>query len=1166
MKRYLFLLLILSLTRFSNAQTTGLKFDHFTVKEGLPDPQIVFMTQDDQGYIWIGTGLGLVRYDGYQLKPYLLDKQNTDVFPLYMLMDKKHNMWISAPFGLYRYNRKDDGFTRYSYPVSTKEKITFFAPLFDDDKNNLWGLSYFGEEGKIRVTRFGMKGGHFALFGKKLNPGDYAFLNTINQGLLAGTDIGLDVFDYKGNTFRHFFSITDTSKQKKPRNIYEAPSEPGIFWMSVFDRTAKHLLIERLDSRTKTVKDFSYQQGSSLTAANDTIADVYEDKRHRLWFASQNGLMLFNRQTQKFTVFTTADTDKKVYQNRFLSITEAKNGSFWITSKNGLLSFDPETHLFRRYIANPNDPAALSENFANSLFFDRSGILWASSTSSGIDKVNPLTSAFNTYPVNVRDGTNFHTGETNNIVVSADGYCLFSNEQGIFKWSPGSKNTTKVYGAGKSDNGIDAISLFKDGKICFGNGNGLQIYDPVTRKLQSYSTNENDTTSISENQVNITIQDHTGTVWIGTQDNGLCSFDPLTRKFKRYPHNVTNEDFVINDNGKLDDGTVVSIHEDKQGTIWVGTNYGGLNRLNRQTGKFTQYHYYKHVHIFEVNHIFEDREDRFWIGTYAHGLLEFDRKTGRYTRNFNEDNGLLCNTVTGITEDNKGFLWVSSFRGLTRIDPKTPTLKTFPVNTILPGKNMLFDYNLVRMNDLMVLPLTTAIATFNPRDLDVNPYPPDVHIENVSYSNPVSKSDSVTTRLTYDLSQLELPYNQNRITFNYVALHFTNPAQNKYAYLLDGSDKHWVQAGAMRSVTYNNLSPGTYTFHVKAANSDGVWNNKGDSFTFIIHAPWWQTWWAWTLYIILFVTVVYAFVAYRSRKLMRDKRVLEHKVHVRTEEVMQQKEEIESQRDNLEKAFGELKTTQTQLIQSEKMASLGELTAGIAHEIQNPLNFVNNFSEVSVELVDEMGEELDKGDIEEAKAIGADLKQNLEKIRHHGKRADSIVKGMLEHSRSASGQKELTDINQLAEEYLRLSYHGLRAKDKNFNAELITNFAPDMPKIKVVPQDIGRVMLNLFNNAFYAVNQKSKSSGVTYKPEILVSTSIENEQLVIKVKDNGTGVPDGIKEKIMQPFFTTKPTGEGTGLGLSLTYDIVVKGHGGSIRVDSAEDEGSEFIVLLPII
>lgn len=277
--------------------------------------------------------------------------------------------------------------------------------------------------------------------------------------------------------------------------------------------------------------------------------------------------------------------------------------------------------------------------------------------------------------------------------------------------------------------------------------------------------------------------------------------------------------------------------------------------------------------------------------------------------------------------------------------------------------------------------------------------------------------------------------------------------------------------------------------------------------------------------------------------------------------------ELTRQRNELEGALEQLKTTQQQLIQSEKLASLGELTAGIAHEIQNPLNFVNNFSEVSIELIEEMEEELAKGDTEEAVAIANDIRQNLDKIRHHGKRADGIVKGMLQHSRASSNTKEYTNVNTLADEYLRLAYHGLRAKDKSFNAELVTNFDPSIPTVSIVPQDVGRVLLNMFNNAFYAVQQKQKLGVEGFKPTVEVQTiplTGTKPGVMITVKDNGTGIPDEIRDKILQPFFTTKPTGEGTGLGLSLSYDIIVKTHGGTIDIESQEGEWTKFIITLP--
>ena len=270
------------------------------------------------------------------------------------------------------------------------------------------------------------------------------------------------------------------------------------------------------------------------------------------------------------------------------------------------------------------------------------------------------------------------------------------------------------------------------------------------------------------------------------------------------------------------------------------------------------------------------------------------------------------------------------------------------------------------------------------------------------------------------------------------------------------------------------------------------------------------------------------------------------------------------QKKELQSALTTLRETQKQLIQSEKMASLGELTAGIAHEIQNPLNFVNNFAEVNNELLTEMKNEIDKGNFQEAKNIAIDLEQNMEKITHHGKRADAIVKGMLQHSRSSSGVKEPTDINKLADEYLRLAYHGLRAKDKSFNATMKTDYDETIGNINIIPQDIGRVILNLITNAFYVVNEKKTQQPDGYEPTVSISTKKMGDRVLISVKDNGNGIPQKVLDKIFQPFFTTKPTGQGTGLGLSLSYDIV-KAHGGELKVETKEGEDAEFIIQLPI-
>ena len=308
------------------------------------------------------------------------------------------------------------------------------------------------------------------------------------------------------------------------------------------------------------------------------------------------------------------------------------------------------------------------------------------------------------------------------------------------------------------------------------------------------------------------------------------------------------------------------------------------------------------------------------------------------------------------------------------------------------------------------------------------------------------------------------------------------------------------------------------------------------------------------MYAVIFFFLLWQFIRFQRIKTLRKER-----------ERSQQKE-LEQAKE-IEKAYNELKSTQQQLIQSEKMASLGELTAGIAHEIQNPLNFVNNFSEVNKELIEELKSEKSKVKSERDEKLEDELINNIaeneEKIIHHGKRADAIVKGMLQHSRNSSGVKEPTDINALCDEYLRLAYHGLRAKEKSFNANMKTDFDESIGNINIIPQDISRVILNLINNAFYAVDEKKKQNGDAFDPSVSVSTKKVNGKVEIKVADNGNGIPKKVVDKIFQPFFTTKPTGQGTGLGLSLSYDIV-KAHGGKLKVGTKEGEGSEFIIELP--
>ncbi|ARK11683.1 sensor histidine kinase [Fibrivirga algicola] len=326
--------------------------------------------------------------------------------------------------------------------------------------------------------------------------------------------------------------------------------------------------------------------------------------------------------------------------------------------------------------------------------------------------------------------------------------------------------------------------------------------------------------------------------------------------------------------------------------------------------------------------------------------------------------------------------------------------------------------------------------------------------------------------------------------------------------------------------------------------------------------------------VLLFSVFLISFVTSQRKKLQyhkelqllneKQQQVLQEQNMLLEQRVKERTIELSEQKEALQQSLTELKTTQTHLIQREKMASLGELTAGIAHEMQNPLNFVNNFSELSNDMLSELKEEIESNNLTGSLALTDELSQILQKINHHGVRASSIVRGMLEHSRAETGERQLTNLNTLADEYFRLAYQGVRTKNQSFTCDLVTDFAPNMGKVMVVPQNIGRVLLNLYNNAFYAVQEKQKMSAADFKPCVCVTTSRQNERITIQVRDNGMGIPDAISTKIFQPFFTTKPTGKGVGLGLSLSYDIITNEYGGELTVTTTPGEGTEFGIHLP--
>ena len=1088
------------------------RFTNFTMADGLGLNTVVCAMLDHYGNLWFGhDGAGVTRYDGKTFTTFTMAQGLANNYVYGITEDKSGNLFfVTGGSNVSRFDGKR--FTLFGKTIpSLATTFNPFQNILYDRSGNLW---FAGESG---VTRFDGKSYEVYTTDDGLASNYVNGIRQDHSGRLWFTS-GSGVSCYDGKKFTTFTKAQGQGLASDNIACITV-DKSGKLWFGTSGSG-----VSCYDGKRFTT--FSRAQG----LVSDSITCITEDKSGNLWFGTlAAGVSRFDKKSKSFTSFTTAEG---LCSNAITTITADNSGSIWFgTYGAGICRYDGDAFTVI------STAQGLGYNAIMSIAEDRSGNMWFGSAGGGMSCYDGKR--FTT--VSAKEGLsgsvvrairsdrarNLWIGIADGSLTKFDGKNLtrYSSKQGLWSgaWSVMEDKDQNIWVGG-----FGGLSLFDGRSISVFNFPGFVLFDEI-------------------------FQDQSGVIWFGAFNGGLWQYDG-----ESFTHFTKAQG--------LPDDDIRCIAQGKNGNLWIGTGLG----VSRFDGK--RFENLSTTDGLDDNNVYDiifDKEHNMYISTNIGIMVLPERFTSlpvskmrEGMKYFSIERGYPIAAVwrNSMYCDSKGIIWIGTANEkapLIRFDPAAlPKHDSLPPSLVI--QQIKIDEQNICWSDLRaeseaISPLEDETGIIKPANITE---------ENLTFRRTFSEEerermrkqfgdirfDSITPFYLLPVN-LRLPQSHNNITIDFNATEVTYPNLVNYQYILEGYSKDWSPVTKSTTASFGNMHEGKYTFKLKAQGPNGVWSDPV-IYTFRVLPPWWRTWWAYTFYGLCLLIGVFFTDRIRRRIVVEKERA-----KTRERELSQAKE--------IEKAYTELKSTQAQLIQSEKMASLGELTAGIAHEIQNPLNFVNNFSEVNKELISEMREEIGKGNYDQVNALAKDVEENQEKINHHGKRADAIVKGMLQHSRSSSGQKEPTDINALADEYLRLAHYGVRAKDSSFNATLKTDFDETIGSINIVPQDIGRVLLNIYNNAFYAVNEKAKEQIAGFAPTVSASTKKIGNKIEIKVEDNGNGIPETFVDKIFQPFFTTKPTGQGTGIGLSLAFDIV-KAHGGELNVSSRPGEYSTFTLYLP--
>lgn len=1139
------LFLLTSLQLFG--RQSSFQFERLTPADGLASSTVIDIAQDSFGFIWIGSQDGLSRFDGRTFKHFRPNPRDSlsisSLNAEYLTTDSKGGVWVTiTDQGLDYYDPNTEGF-KYYRPEHGLPREQRYVEVSIDGEETVWAstdssIYRLDRETDLFVRDEGQRDGSI-----------YRLFASAEGRLLFFMQSGSSVFIGRRNV-QGEYSYTPLT-----RNLNPSGSHPY----------RMHLIID--------------EEGSEWLINQDMIAKKPSEEDSWQPIPVQSRQCLSNLREAALH----------------------SEGYIWAMTTESLCQISIEsgsTAIFRHNPENPGSILPIRSGADSRIFIDRQGVLWVAHFASGISRVDLYGGGFHLYnslnllPANevisvleASDGT-FWVGTRmlgNSLIrMSRDGRVL--NRFGTTSFdAPRGRTVANQL----SHPHVFSLTQSGDGSVWAGSGSSTTIFGGLNRirpgsgSVTRFKHDPNSAASLPDNDIQALATDGSNRVWFLTSDNNLHWINPSTERF-------SSVELPQSDRSSSQQNQ--HLFTDQDGNLWIiKSERDELFVLDHETLNIRKLPLQQPADsdtyntIGEFSSIHQDVDGRYWIATNL-GFAQFSPQSGEIISWYSQENvSLPSSEIAGIQSDDYGNLWLSTANGIVKFNIVSGEVTHFGYDRGLQGNIFNPNVNARGASGNIYFGGAGGLNVFSPEEITTNPLPPDIVFTALYLDGreilpgddaPISESLLTAEVITVDPDV-------TTITIEFAALHFASPLKNQYRYKLEGFDNLWRYGGTSGSTTYTNLPPGEYTFRLMAANRDGFWSDGFDQIKIItVLPPWWRTWWAYTLYFILFALGVFMVDRVQRRRL-----VLKEREKTRERELAQAKEieaayrELETTHVKLEEAHEDLKKTQEQLVQQEKLASLGQLTAGIAHEIKNPLNFVNNFSEVSIELVDEVRAEV-KNVPKEAPLAASnkngsdpdlileildDIEANLKKIHEHGSRADKIVKSMLMHSRGGDGEMASDDINKVLKEAVNLAFHGMKASAKPIDVDIEFQLEEEIEPIRMITEDISRVILNLTNNAFDAMWEKLRDPGTEgiYKPKLIIRTRQKRDQVLFEIEDNGPGIPVEIKNKILQPFFTTKKGTQGTGLGLSITNDII-KMHRGSLQIIS-EDGKTVFSIQLPL-